>query len=110
MLGALPTGWQADHEDLGNEHARRKFSPATPASRRRWRCAYGLAIGPHSEHHLIFYGISISMRVSRARMLGLLSDRSIGMGLVPNFKLLFDRLVCMNGGNPRPNLIETARN
>jgi hypothetical protein len=27
-------------------------------------------------------------------------------GPTSNFKLLFDRLVCMNGGNPRPDLIE----
>ena len=26
-------------------------------------------------------------------------------GSTSNFKLLFDRLVCMNGGNPRPDLI-----
>jgi multimeric flavodoxin WrbA len=27
-------------------------------------------------------------------------------GPTSNFKLLFDRLVCMNGGNPRPDLID----
>jgi hypothetical protein len=80
-----------------------------PAFLRPWRCAYGPAIatGRIAIISRTFFGTWISAAVSHGLAPGRLSGRSFGTGPpTSNFKLLFDRLVYMNGGNPRPDLID----
>jgi hypothetical protein len=88
--------------------ARRKFSRATPAFLLPWRCAFGPAIaaGPDSDHqpHLL-WNLDLYGRLARADAWAFIGPIN-WYGPTSNFKELFDRLVCMNGGNPRPDLID----
>jgi hypothetical protein len=108
MAARLPAGWQIDTEDIGNEHGKPKIqgcngcvSSAMPLC--VWPCN---CYGPHSETQPdLMWDLDLYGRLARA-------DAWAFIGPIwwysptTNFKAMFDRLVCMNGGNPRPDLID----
>jgi hypothetical protein len=108
MLGRLPAGWQIDHEDLGNEHGKPKIQPCNACVSSSmalcvWPCN---CYGPNSEHQPdLLWNLDLYRRLARADAWAFIGPIN-WYGPSTNFKLLFDRLVCMNGGNPRPDLID----
>ncbi|HEY5047888.1 MAG TPA: hypothetical protein VII49_07725 [Rhizomicrobium sp.] len=108
MLGRLPEAWQVDHEDIGNEHGKVRIQPCNACVSSSmalcvWPCN---CYGPGSENQPdLMWNVDLYGRLAR-------SDAWAFIGPVcryaptTNFKLMFDRLVCMNGGNPRPDLID----
>lgn len=108
MLGRLPAGWQIDHEDLGNEHGKPKIQACNACVSSSmalcvWPCN---CYGPNSEHQPdLLWNLDLYRRLARADAWAFIGPIN-WYGPSTNFKLLFDRLVCMNGGNPRPDLID----
>lgn len=108
MLGHLPAGWQIDHEDLGNEHGKPKIQACNACVSSSmalcvWPCN---CYGPNSEHQPdLLWNLDLYRRLARADAWAFIGPIN-WYGPSTNFKLLFDRLICMNGGNPRPDLID----
>jgi hypothetical protein len=108
MPGRLPAGWQIDHEDLGNEHGKPKIQACNACVSSSmalcvWPCN---CYGPNSEHQPdLLWNLDLYRRLARADAWAFIGPIN-WYGPSTNFKLLFDRLVCMNGGNPRPDLID----
>ena len=62
--------------------------------------------GPHSDHQPdLLWDLDLYRRLARADAWAFIGPIN-WYGQTSNLKLLFDRLVCLNGGNPRPDLIE----
>lgn len=108
MVGRLPAGWQIDHEDIGNEHGRPKIQPCNGCVGSSmalcvWPCN---CYGPQSETQPdLLWDLDLYGRLARADAWAFIGP-IWWYGPTSNFKLLFDRLVCMSGGNPRPDLID----
>jgi NADPH-dependent FMN reductase len=108
MLGQLPAGWQVDHEDIGNEHGKEKIQPCNACVSSSmalcvWPCN---CYGPQSDHQPdLLWNLNLYGRLARADAWAFIGPVN-WYAPTTNFKLLFDRLVCMNGGNPRPDLID----
>ena len=108
MLGRLPAGWQIDHEDIGNEHGKPKIQACNACVSSSmalcvWPCN---CYGPNSDHQPdLLWNLDLYRRLARADAWAFIGPIN-WYGPSTNFKLLFDRLVCMNGGNPRPDLID----
>jgi multimeric flavodoxin WrbA len=108
MLGLLPAGWQIDHEDIGNEHGKPKIQACNACVSSSmalcvWPCN---CYGPNSDHQPdLLWNLDLYRRLARADAWAFIGPIN-WYGPSTNFKLLFDRLVCMNGGNPRPDLID----
>jgi multimeric flavodoxin WrbA len=108
MLGRLPLGWQADHVDIGNEHGKPKIQSCNACVSSSmalcvWPCN---CYGPGSDHQPdLLWDLHLYERLARADAWAFIGPIN-WYAPSSNFKLLFDRLVCMNGGNPRPDLIE----
>lgn len=108
MLGRLPVGWQIDHEDIGNEHGKERIQPCNACVSSSmalcvWPCN---CYGPHSENQPdLMWNLNLYGRLARADAWAFIGPIN-WYAPSSNFKLMFDRLVCMNGGNPRPDLID----
>lgn len=108
MVGRLPMGWQIDHEDIGNEHGKPKIQSCNACVSSSmalcvWPCN---CYGPNSDHQPdLLWNLHLYERLARADAWAFIGPIN-WYAPSSNFKLLFDRLVCMNGGNPRPDLIE----
>jgi multimeric flavodoxin WrbA len=108
MAAAMPAGWQVDTEDIGNEHGRAKIQGCNACVSSSmalcvWPCN---CYGPKSQTQPdLMWDLDLYGRLAR-------SDAWAIIGPVnwyapsTNLKAMFDRLVCMNGGNPRPDLID----
>ena len=107
MAAGLPLGWQIDLEDLGNEHGKPKFQPCNACVSSSMALASGPAIatGRIAITSPTFFGTWTSTPAWREPTPWAFIGPINWYGPTSNFKLLFDRLVCMNGGNPRPDLI-----
>lgn len=108
MAAQLPLGWQIDHEDLGNEHGRERIQPCNACVSSSmalcvWPCN---CYGPHSDNQPdLMWNLDMYGRLARADAWAFIGPIN-WYGPTSNFKAMFDRLVCMNGGNPRPDLID----
>ncbi len=108
MIGSLPPGWQVDHEDIGNEHGKPKIQPCNACVSSSmalcvWPCN---CYGPNSETQPdLLWDLHLYERLARADAWAFIGPIN-WYAPSTNLKLLFDRLVCMNGGNPRPDLID----
>ncbi|KFC64645.1 Multimeric flavodoxin WrbA [Bosea sp. LC85] len=108
MIGHLPIGWQVDHEDIGNEHGKPKIQACNACVSSSmalcvWPCN---CYGPDSTTQPdLLWDLRLYERLARADAWAFIGPIN-WYGPSSNFKLMFDRLVCMNGGNPRPDLIE----
>lgn len=108
MLGRLPFGWQVDQEDIGNEHGKPKIQSCNACVSSSmalcvWPCN---CYGPGSDHQPdLMWDLHLYERLARADAWAFIAPIN-WYGPSSNLKAMFDRLVCMNGGNPRPDLIE----
>ena len=103
----LPQDWEIDLEDLGNVFARARIQScnacvSTSMALCVWPCNCYEA-GNADEPDLM-WDLDLYARLD-------LADAWLVVGPInwyapsSNLKLMFDRLVCMNGGNPREDLI-----
>jgi hypothetical protein len=108
MAAQLPAGWQIDTEDIGNEHGKPKIQGCNACVSSSmalcvWPCN---CYGPKSENQPdLMWDLDLYGRLARADAWAFIGPVN-WYGPTTNFKLMFDRLVCMNGGNPRPDLID----
>jgi hypothetical protein len=107
MADALPAEWEVDLEDLGNVYGRARIQScnacvSTSMALCCWPCNC-YAAGDTREPDLM-WDLDLYARLD-------LADAWAVIGPVnwyapsSNLKLMFDRLVCMSGGNPREDLI-----
>ncbi len=108
MADALPEKWEIDYEDLGNVYARARIQScnacvSTAMTLCVWPCN---CYEPNSwAEPDLMWNLDLYSRLD-------LADAWAFIGPVnwyapsSNLKLMFDRLVCMNGGNPREDLID----
>jgi NADPH-dependent FMN reductase len=108
MLGRLPPAWQADHVDIGNEHGKPKIQGCNGCVGSSmalcvWPCN---CYGPDSVHQPdLLWNERLYQRLARADAWAIIGP-VWWYGPTTNLKAMFDRLVCMAGGNPRPDLID----
>lgn len=108
MAAKLPAGWQIDVEDIGNEHGKAKIQSCNACVSSSmalcvWPCN---CYGPRSETQPdLMWDLDLYGRLARADAWAVIGPVN-WYGPSSNLKLMFDRLVCMNGGNPRPDLID----
>lgn len=108
MAARLPLGWQIDQEDIGNDHARAKIQPCNGCVSSSmalcvWPCN---CYGPKSETQPdLLWDLDLYARFAQADAWAIIGP-IWWYGPSSNLKMLFDRFVCMNGGNPRPDLID----
>jgi hypothetical protein len=108
MIGQLPPAWQVDHEDIGNEHGKPKIQGCNGCVSSSmalcvWPCN---CYGPRSETQPdLMWDLDLYGRLARADAWAIIGPVE-WYGPSTNLKTMFDRLVCMSGGNPRPDLID----
>jgi hypothetical protein len=107
MADRLPQSWEIDYEDLGNVFGRARIQScnacvSTAMALCVWPCN---CYEPDSKDEPdLLWDLDLYSRLD-------LADAWAFVGPVnwyapsSNLKLMFDRLVCMNGGNPREDLI-----
>jgi NADPH-dependent FMN reductase len=108
MADKLPQGWEIDYEDLGNVYGRARIQSCNACV----STAMALCVWPcncyepgNKDEPDLLWDLDLYARLD-------LADAWAFIGPVnwyapsSNLKLMFDRLVCMNGGNPREDLIE----
>ncbi|MFE1600307.1 NAD(P)H-dependent oxidoreductase [Methylobacterium sp. ID0610] len=107
MLGRLPPDWQVDHVDIGNEHGKPKIQGCNGCVGSSmalcvWPCN---CYAPGSDHQPdLMWNEKLYPRLARADAWAIIGP-VWWYGPTTNLKAMFDRLVCMSGGNPRPDLI-----
>src|SRR5215203_3534072 len=108
MAERLPQDWEIDYEDLGNVYAREHIQScnacvSTSMALCVWPCNC-YEKGNKAEPDLM-WNIDLYSRLDLADAWAILGPIN-WYAPTSNLKLMFDRLVCMNGGNPREELIE----
>jgi multimeric flavodoxin WrbA len=108
MAERLPQDWEIDYEDLGNVYAREHIQScnacvSTSMALCVWPCNC-YEKGNKAEPDLM-WNIDLYSRLDLADAWAILGPVN-WYAPTSNLKLMFDRLVCMNGGNPREELIE----
>lgn len=104
----MPPGWQVDTEDLGNQHGKPKIQACNACvSSSMALCVYPCnCYGPRSTTQPdLMWDLDLYGRLARADAWAFIGPTN-WYGPTTNFKLMFDRLVCAAGGNPRPDLID----
>lgn len=108
MADRLPPDWEIDYEDIGNIYGRAHIqscnacvSTAMPLC--VWPCNC-YAKGNSKEADLM-WDLDLYARLDLADAWAFIAPTN-WYGPTSNMKLLFDRMVCMNGGNPREELID----
>ncbi len=108
MADRLPQEWEIDLEDLGNVYARARIQScnacvSTSMALCVWPCNC-YEKGNKDEPDLM-WDLDLYARLDLADAWAIIGPVN-WYAPTSNFKLMFDRLVCMNGGNPREELIE----
>jgi hypothetical protein len=107
MARRLPQEWEIDYEDLGNVFARARIQScnacvSTSMALCCWPCnCYDK--GDRREPDLM-WDLDLYARLDLADAWAIIGPVN-WYGPTSNLKLMFDRLVCANGGNPREDLI-----
>jgi hypothetical protein len=108
MADRLPGAWEIDFEDLGNVYGRARIQScnacvSTSMALCCWPCN---CYEPHNKDEPdLMWDLDMYSRLDLADAWALIGP--VNWYAPPsNFKLMFDRLVCMSGGNPREELIE----
>lgn len=108
MADRLPQTWEIDYEDLGNVYGRARIqscnacvSTAMPLC--VWPCNC-YEPGNKDEPDLL-WDLDLYARLDLADAWAFVAPVN-WYGPPSNLKLMFDRLVCMNGGNPNEDLID----
>ncbi len=108
MAAMMPAGWQVDTEDLGNEHGKPRIQSCNACVSSSmalcvWPCN---CYGPRSDTQPdLMWDLDLYGRLARADAWAFVGPVN-WYAPATNLKAMFDRLVCMNGGNPRPDLID----
>jgi hypothetical protein len=102
MAEALPEEWEIDYEDLGNVYAREKIQScnacvSTSMALCVWPCN---CYEKHSRKEPdLMWNLDLYARLDMADAWAIIGPIN-WYSCSSNLKLMFDRLVCMNGGNP----------
>lgn len=107
MAQRLPGEWEIDYEDLGNVYGRAQIQScnacvSTSMALCVWPCncyAKGSKVEPD-----LMWNLDLYARLDLADAWAIIGPVN-WYAPSSNLKLMFDRLVCMNGGNPREELI-----
>ena len=105
MIQTLPQEWELDIEDLGNVFGRARCNACVSTSMALcvWPCNCYEA-GNKDEPDLM-WDLDLYARLDLADAWAIIGPVN-WYAPSSNLKLFFDRLVCMNGGNPREELID----
>lgn len=102
MAEKLPQHWEIDYEDLGNVYGREKIQScnacvSTSMALCVWPCnCYAKNDGKEPD---LMWNLDMYARLDMADAWAIIGPVN-WYGPSSNLKLMFDRLVCMNGGNP----------
>jgi len=108
MADRLPQEWEIDYEDLGNVYARARIQScnacvSTSMALCVWPCnCYDKNSKLEPD---LMWDLDMYARLDLADAWAIIAPVN-WYAPTSNLKLMFDRLVCMNGGNPREDLIE----
>ncbi len=108
MADMLPADWEIDYEDLANVYGRAKIQScnacvSTAMSLCVWPCNC-YEKGSWAEKDLM-WDLDLYSRLDMADAWAIIGPIN-WYAPSSNLKLMFDRLVCMNGGNPDEKLID----
>ncbi|MGE4107336.1 MAG: NAD(P)H-dependent oxidoreductase [Bacteriovoracia bacterium] len=108
MSDRLPQEWEIDIEDLGNIYKRHKIQSCNACV----STSMALCVWPcncyeknNRKEPDLMWDLDLYARLDLADAWAIISPIN-WYSPTSNLKLMFDRLVCMNGGNPREDLIE----
>jgi hypothetical protein len=108
MAERLPDAWEIDFEDLGNVYGRARIQSCNACV----STAMALCVWPcncyepgNKDEPDLLWDLDLYARLDLADAWAFIAPIN-WYGPPSNLKLLFDRLVCMNGGNPREDLID----
>ncbi|MBW4685026.1 MAG: NAD(P)H-dependent oxidoreductase [Komarekiella atlantica HA4396-MV6] len=108
MAERLPQDWEVDYEDLGNVFTRSKIQSCNACA----STSMALCVWPcncYEPNNLaepdLMWDLDIYSRLDLADAWAIIGPIN-WYAPSSNLKLMFDRLVCMNGGNPQEDLIE----
>jgi hypothetical protein len=107
MAERLPPEWEIDYEDLGNVYGRARIQScnacvSTSMALCVWPC--NCYERDDKDEPDLMWDLDLYARLDSADAWAIVGPVN-WYGPTSNLKLLFDRLVCMNGGNPREDLI-----
>jgi len=108
MADRLPQSWEIDVEDLGNVYGRARIQScnacvSTAMALCVWPCnCYEPA---NKDEPDLMWDLDLYARLDLADAWAIIGPVN-WYGPTSNLKLMFDRLVCMNGGNPCEELID----
>jgi len=108
MAEQLPKEWEIDYEDLGNVYGREPIRScnacvSTSMALCVWPCnCYEAKSKKEAD---LLWNLDLYSRLDLADAWAIIAPVN-WYSPTSNIKLLFDRLVCMNGGNPREDLID----
>lgn len=108
MADHLPQEWEIDYEDLGNVYGRARIQSCNACL----STSMALCVWPcncyepnHKSEPDLMWDLDLYARLDLADAWAFISPVN-WYAPTSNLKLMFDRLVCCNGGNPREDLIE----
>jgi hypothetical protein len=108
MAGRLPREWEIDYEDLGNVYGRARIQSCNACV----STSMALCVWPcncyeknHRSEPDLMWDLDMYARLDLADAWAIIAPVN-WYAPTTNLKAMFDRLVCMNGGNPREELIE----
>ena len=108
MKDQLPPNWEIDIEDLGNVFERPRIQSCNACV----STSMALCVWPcncyeknSTEEPDLMWDLDIYSRLDQADAWAILGPVN-WYGPTSNLKLMFDRLVCMSGGNPKEDLIQ----
>jgi hypothetical protein len=108
MSEMLPQEWEIDYEDLGNVYARERIQPcnacvSTSMALCVWPCnCYSKDDNKEPD---LMWNLDLYSRLDMADAWAIIGPIN-WYAPSSNLKLMFDRLVCMNGGNPDETTID----
>jgi len=108
MVERLPQEWEIDYEDLGNVFAREHIQSCNACV----STSMALCVWPCNCYEKdsrwepdLMWNLDLYSRLDLADAWAIIGPIN-WYAPTSNLKLMFDRLVCMNGGNPREKLID----
>lgn len=108
MAEMLPQDWEIDYEDLGNVYGREKIQScngcvSTSMALCTWPCnCYSKNSWKEKD---LMWNLDMYARLDMADAWAIIAPIN-WYNATSNLKLMFDRMVCMNGGNPDENTID----
>jgi hypothetical protein len=108
LADRLPPDWEIDLEDIGNVYGRARIQScnacvSTSMALCVWPC--NCYAPNHKDEPDLMWDLDLYARLDLADAWAIIGPVN-WYGPSTNLKAMFDRLVCMNGGNPREDLIE----